>query len=225
MGHTNSTPNLHLPQFVGSDKPTWLSDVNGAMLAIDTAYGTIEADASSAATAAAGAVTVAGAAQTAADAAATAAATAGTNASQALSTANNAASTANNAYNEAHEALGRVNGEVIASVTADGVKTIAQILEELVTAPRIAQLSNNAMIVYEASAKQIFRLVDSASGYAYFSHVSITGSSHLAAKSLRCNPGGSSFAQKAVQVTTTETTETDESAVIPPNGTTYTLYK
>ena len=131
MGHTNSTPNLHLPQFIGSDKPTWLSDVNGAMLAIDTAYGTIEANASSAATAAAGAVTVAGAAQTAADSAATAAATAGTNASQALSTANNAASTANNAYNEAHEALSRMNGEVLASVEGDGVKTIAQLLNDL----------------------------------------------------------------------------------------------
>lgn len=36
MSHTNSTPNYNLPQFVGSDKPTWLNDVNGAMSAIDT---------------------------------------------------------------------------------------------------------------------------------------------------------------------------------------------
>lgn len=36
MSHTNSTTNYNLPQFVGTDKPTWLNDVNGAMSAIDT---------------------------------------------------------------------------------------------------------------------------------------------------------------------------------------------
>lgn len=36
MSHTNSTTNYNLPQFVGTDKPTWLTDVNGAMSAIDT---------------------------------------------------------------------------------------------------------------------------------------------------------------------------------------------
>ena len=36
MSHTNSTPNYNLPQFAGTDKPTWLNDFNGAMSAIDT---------------------------------------------------------------------------------------------------------------------------------------------------------------------------------------------
>lgn len=36
MSHTNSTPNYNLPQFVGTDKPTWLNDVNGAFTSIDT---------------------------------------------------------------------------------------------------------------------------------------------------------------------------------------------
>ena len=36
MSHTNSTPNYNLPQFVGTDKPTWLNDVNGAFSSIDT---------------------------------------------------------------------------------------------------------------------------------------------------------------------------------------------
>lgn len=35
MGATNHTTNYNLPQFVGSDKPTWLGDVNGAMNLID----------------------------------------------------------------------------------------------------------------------------------------------------------------------------------------------
>lgn len=36
MSATNHTANYNLPQFVGTDKPTWLTDVNGAMSAIDT---------------------------------------------------------------------------------------------------------------------------------------------------------------------------------------------
>ena len=37
MSHTNETLNYKLPQFVDTDQPTWLGDVNGAMLSIDTA--------------------------------------------------------------------------------------------------------------------------------------------------------------------------------------------
>lgn len=36
MSHTNSTANYNLPQFVTSDKPAWLTDINNAFLAIDT---------------------------------------------------------------------------------------------------------------------------------------------------------------------------------------------
>lgn len=36
MSHTNTTTNYNLPQFVGTDKPAWLTDVNGAMSAIDS---------------------------------------------------------------------------------------------------------------------------------------------------------------------------------------------
>ena len=36
MSHTNSTTNYSLPQFVTSDKPAWLTDINNAYLAIDT---------------------------------------------------------------------------------------------------------------------------------------------------------------------------------------------
>ena len=37
MAHTNSTPNYNLPQFLGTDKPAWLTDVNNAMSDIDVA--------------------------------------------------------------------------------------------------------------------------------------------------------------------------------------------
>ena len=35
MGHTNSTSNYNLPQFITTDKPAWLTDVNNAYSAID----------------------------------------------------------------------------------------------------------------------------------------------------------------------------------------------
>lgn len=41
MSSTNLTKNLKLPQFVASDKPSWLGDVNGAMLKIDNGYETL----------------------------------------------------------------------------------------------------------------------------------------------------------------------------------------
>lgn len=49
MGHTNSTVNYNLPQFVETDKPSWLGDVNGAFLAIDTAIAAAKSTADSAA--------------------------------------------------------------------------------------------------------------------------------------------------------------------------------
>lgn len=48
MSATNLTKNLKLPQFLASDKPSWLGDVNGAMLNIDNGYGTLTADISNA---------------------------------------------------------------------------------------------------------------------------------------------------------------------------------
>lgn len=48
MSSTNLTKNLKLPQFVASDKPSWLGDVNGAMLNIDNGYGTLTGDISKA---------------------------------------------------------------------------------------------------------------------------------------------------------------------------------
>lgn len=37
MSHTNSTTNYALPQFITTDKPAWLTDINGAFSTIDTA--------------------------------------------------------------------------------------------------------------------------------------------------------------------------------------------
>lgn len=43
MSATNATSNYNLPLFIGTDKPAWLVDWNGAMNAIDTAIASVSA--------------------------------------------------------------------------------------------------------------------------------------------------------------------------------------
>ena len=69
MGHTNSTTYYNLPQFLTTDKPAWLTDINNAMLDIDTAVHAAQADATSAGSNASQALLDASAAASAASAA------------------------------------------------------------------------------------------------------------------------------------------------------------
>lgn len=104
MGATNHTANYELPQWIGSDKPTFLGDMNDAFLKID---GQMKANANSATNAesAAGrAVSTATEASQNASQALQTANTASANASQALDTANSASETANNANTTANAA-------------------------------------------------------------------------------------------------------------------------
>lgn len=48
FGHTNSTTNYGYPQFVGTDKPGWLTDINGAFNDIDEDIKTAQTSADSA---------------------------------------------------------------------------------------------------------------------------------------------------------------------------------
>lgn len=98
MGATNHTANYDLPQWIGTDKPTFLGDMNDAFLKIDTQMKANADSATSAVSTAGSAESKASAASQSANQALQAAQTASTNATQALSTANNAASTANSAH-------------------------------------------------------------------------------------------------------------------------------
>lgn len=90
MGHTNSTANLSLPQFIGTDKPTWLGDVNGAFSAIDSYAGTNDAAVTAAASDASSAISQAAAAVNTANTANTTAGNASTAATAAVTAANQA---------------------------------------------------------------------------------------------------------------------------------------
>lgn len=69
MSSTNKTSHYNLPQFIGSDIPTWLGDFNSAMTAIDSGINAAATSASGAATTAAQASTDAAAAQASANSA------------------------------------------------------------------------------------------------------------------------------------------------------------
>lgn len=55
MGYTNKTSHFELPQWIAGDKPSWLGDMNTAMLNIDTAIAASDASASAAESSAAAA--------------------------------------------------------------------------------------------------------------------------------------------------------------------------
>ena len=59
MSSTNKTEHYNLPQFIGSDIPTWLGDFNSAMVAVDNGINAAATSASGAATTAAQALEVA----------------------------------------------------------------------------------------------------------------------------------------------------------------------
>lgn len=50
MAFTNQTPNYGLPQYIGTDKPSWLVDINGAMSNIDTGMNAAKTQAAAAET-------------------------------------------------------------------------------------------------------------------------------------------------------------------------------
>ena len=104
MSATNSTSNYGLPQYVATDKPTYLGDFNKAMLDIDTNMKSIDNKASSAESAVATANTNASQALENANQASTKADTAQATATQAQTTATTAKNTAENAQSTATQA-------------------------------------------------------------------------------------------------------------------------
>lgn len=173
MGHTNSTANLSLPQFIGTDKPTWLGDVNGAFSAIDSYAGTNDAAVSAAVSDASSAISQAAAAVNTANTANTTAGNASTAANNAIGVANTANAIAGTVdakvglladlnttdrtsiVNAINEVYGIATGSDSVSVTADGVKTFSQILDDLyalidqtkINEKSILRIGNNILVI------------------------------------------------------------------------------
>lgn len=119
MGSTNKTTNLQLPQWIGTDKPTFLGDMNDAFLKIDNGYSDIQDSATTAESQAGQALSKATNAENNVAEAMETANTANTTAGEAKTLANSASTTANTALstaNKAKEDLVDVNN-VISSLT------------------------------------------------------------------------------------------------------------
>ena len=124
MSFTNETTHYHLPQWIGSDKPTYLVDQNNAYQTIDSEIYNANVTAGEAVTTANGASSTAGAASaTAADA---------------LSAAQTASTTADSALTEAQTA----NTNAQAAQTAAGAaQTAAQAAQEAAAGNSITNLA------------------------------------------------------------------------------------
>ena len=105
MSSTNTTPNFGLPQYIPTDKPTYLGDFNKAMLDIDTNMKNIENKATSAESE----ISTANATATQAQATAEQAQTSATNAQNTATTAKNTADTAQATANQAINNISKFN--------------------------------------------------------------------------------------------------------------------
>lgn len=104
FSHTNRTENYDLPQFIGSDKPTWLGDFNTAMSTIDSAIGTNASSISTLGTRVTNAEGIASQASTDVAGLTSTVSTLSGNVQSVTTTANNAQSTATSALNTANSA-------------------------------------------------------------------------------------------------------------------------
>lgn len=112
MSFTNKTPNYNLPQWLGTDKPSWLVDVNGAFSSIDTAIKAAADSGSGADATAKAALETAQTAQETANGAVEQADNANTKADAANVTAGNAQTAAGTALTNANTALGLAQGAI-----------------------------------------------------------------------------------------------------------------
>ena len=133
--HTRSTLNYQLPQFDNTDKPTWLGDINGAFLAIDSAMHENATNAGEAKTAATSALAALNGALERAQ-------SADTKATQALATANSASATATEALTTATAASASA-GTTAAALADARLKRIWHVADETAAqAPATVNISD-----------------------------------------------------------------------------------
>lgn len=259
MGHTNSTANLSLPQFIGTDKPTWLGDVNGAFSAIDAYAGTNDAAVAAAVSDASSAVSQAAAAVNTANTANTTAGNASTAANNAIGVANTANAIAGtvdtkvglladlhttdrtsivNAINEVKDAEGdlttltttdktslvnainEVAGgglSIIKSVTADGVKTYSDILDEFWSEHTNVKANSMFSLIDSGNSERVASLSVISASTIDFEHVFLRTGGY-GGYSFQLRSSGSSVAYG------NNSTITDISSTVPTAGVVFNLY-
>lgn len=230
MGHTNSTANLALPQFIGTDKPTWLGDINGAFAAIDAYAGTNDAAVASAVSDASSAVSQASTAVNTANTANTTAGNASTAANNAIGVANTASNLAgavdtkvgllinlnttdkSSIVNAINEVKADANPGSV-SVTADGVKDYETLLNELHALVDLTKITTKAHLVRDDGQRlyvYMLSLFNYTSGTINFNE--ITGQNTI--DRYECKTTGSAVHTFDLS----NSTDTDNSSIVPGIG-------
>lgn len=233
MGHTNSTANLALPQFIGTDKPTWLGDINGAFAAIDAYAGTNDAAVSAAVSDASSAVSQASSAVNTANTANTTAGNASTAATNAVGVANTAANLAgavdtkvgllinlnttdkSNIVNAINEIEGEVNPGSV-SVTADGVKDAGTLLSELFALVDMSKVTAKSVLSLGSVSFGLFYKGSANIGFTFAQ----VGSSNVTVQTVSV---ASSPSYNQATITSGNVTIADELSTVPTNGVVYQI--
>lgn len=156
---TNKTANYDLPQFVGTDKPTWLGDFNSAMSAIDTAIAENASDIANMETDVQTATSTASQASQDVASLTSTVSSLSSDVQSATTTANNASSTASSALNTANTANGK------ADTNASNIATNTSDISALQTA--IANLAPVVLYSNSTGTDGNVTLSDSVSNYSY----------------------------------------------------------
>lgn len=150
MASTNKTPNYNLPQFISTDKPSWLGDINSAFLSIDTDIKEAYDQGSSAASQANAASEAASAASDAAKAAQDAAESATSQVGSVSTIANQALSKATSAQTDATQA----------KQTAQSAQTVADTAQQ--TATSAAEAASTAQSTASGASTTAQQALDKA---------------------------------------------------------------
>lgn len=228
MGHTNSTANLSLPQFIGTDKPTWLGDINGAFSAIDSYAGTNDAAVAAAVSDASSAISQASAAVNTANTANTTAGNASTAANNAVGVANTANAIAGTVdakvgllanlnttdrtsiVNAINEVYGMAGGDEV-SVTADGIATYSQLFDSLFAAADASKVkATSKAVIIDSGSEGVYTLIAKSATSYTFTRFAYTTSA-LAGRTVILRSSGSEF-------TSYVNTYADNSAQVPTSG-------
>lgn len=222
MGATNHTPNYNLPQFIGTDKPTWLSDVNGAFSDIDTqmkANATSAAqgisDAGAAASTATSANNKANTLDTQINTPSTGLAAVVSGHTTDISSINSAigstplpttAQTLTGAIDEVYDSINR--GSV--TVQKDGTKTYGQMLDELYAAIDLTKITKDSKIVTTDAngAHQVYNILYITATYVRFIYTTMGASSAVHFLADINTPNSAYYKCELTAGTTVFTTET-----------------
>lgn len=195
MASTNKTTNYDLSQYIGSDKPTYLSDYNGDMQKIDAQMKVNADNVATAISSASTATSTANTANSTAQSALSTAQSANTTAGQANTTATNAQTTANSALSTATTAQTSAN-QVASDLSSFEQKLNFTHFDTLTVTTNNGTISSQDLKVASNDDGDVAKIYGICSIGSSTNTVTLTGSSRLAPSSqITINGAGLMYAR------------------------------